>query len=766
MKKCSQPGSDLVHLAIIVGAALVIGVYLIVTCVLIAPDGVFYIRRARELAGDAWGVAGRFPPGYSLLLLGTHKLASLFVSSDSVLLWVYASQAVTLLCRVLALVCLYFTGKLLTDARRSFWAVLMLTFLPYPADFGSVVLREWPYLLFVAVSFGLALWSLRRATWWVFALIGVATGMGYLIRPESAQLLIYAAIALIFSVRKQMMRPSKALAALMAMSFCFLAFATPYLLASGTIVPHQLRTVVQNRPPIITSVADRSASDRPLEFDAAVGELLELAVEASDPDDDTVTLSAEAVPLGARPVYRFEATAGGDCYLTISEREKNDLVVEYVPQVYTYEGIAFYAWADGGARASLRPVYGYWLSGPGRHLFTMDEGERNAVMEAAPADRWQRDRVAFYAFSPDDPPAEGLPVYRSQDGSGAPHWSVERPDSADPGAREIVWFAGGPEELPAGLELESATLRWRPGGDQRGRHDLNLIASDGSVQSSQLVRIRVGRAAGVSATEARPPTTAGPEPVGQAPEAPAAPPARRAGAWEALYEIGGAFAANVMYFLVVPLALGLYRFLKDKAGPGERALTAAVIIVNIGLMFVRYVWVQPGPNRRYCLVLVALAMFHVPKGAEIMAHWLHVALNFVRRGRVAYLSQRCWFYVLMALALGPMCLPKLITPVSADKISYRKAANWLRENTAGTDVVAAPDARINFYAERKGPRYEGPPDPRNADYIVTIVPKGGADSAPEDWQAVYAPAPARSEREKVVVYRTPRAGGGHVPQER
>ena len=65
-------------------------------------------------------------------------------------------------------------------------------------------------------------------------------------------------------------------------------------------------------------------------------------------------------------------------------------------------------------------------------------------------------------------------------------------------------------------------------------------------------------------------------------------------------------------------------------------------------------------------------------------------------------------------------MPKLFRPVRIEKQGYKEAANWLRENTAPADIIAAPDRRIAFYAERKGLRYDKKV-PKQAKYVVRIV---------------------------------------------
>jgi hypothetical protein len=67
-----------------------------------------------------------------------------------------------------------------------------------------------------------------------------------------------------------------------------------------------------------------------------------------------------------------------------------------------------------------------------------------------------------------------------------------------------------------------------------------------------------------------------------------------------------------------------------------------------------------------------------------------------------------------------ICMPKLLMPPGSDKAGYRAAAAWLKENTAAEDLIAVPDSRITFYAERTGLIYDTKP-PTRAKYVVIVV---------------------------------------------
>lgn len=239
---------DFAYITILLSIALIIGVYLIATTVLIAKDGVFYIERAQKLSSDPIGIIKAHPPGYPCLIFMTHKFVTFFSNSSSLQIWIYSAQSVTLLCRLLALVPLYFMGKLLVGSRKSFWAILILVILPYPARFGSDALRDWPHILFLAVGFLFLLWGAKQGKWWVFGIAGLAAGLGHIIRPECAQLVIYGVLWLLTGLlmpRRNMNRP-KLVFALLILLIGFAIPVAPYVKVRGKVLPKKLRKAISS----------------------------------------------------------------------------------------------------------------------------------------------------------------------------------------------------------------------------------------------------------------------------------------------------------------------------------------------------------------------------------------------------------------------------------------------------------------------------------------------------------------------------------------
>ena len=256
---------DLVGILVLTAIALTIGVYLIFTTVLISNDGVFYIERAKQLTIDPVRIITKHPPGFPFLILIAYKFTSLFSNSKSVQVWIYSAQAVTLLCRLLALIPLYFIGKLSVGGKNSFWAVLILIFLPFPTKVVCDVVREWPYLLFLASGFFFLFWCAKYGKWYAMFLVGLSSGLGYLIRHESAQLIVYGILWLASSV----LRPKrwdvsrwKSLAALALLLIGFAIPAVPYMKCTGRILPPKTYHIMQSVSfDSLTDKTDVSAAD-------------------------------------------------------------------------------------------------------------------------------------------------------------------------------------------------------------------------------------------------------------------------------------------------------------------------------------------------------------------------------------------------------------------------------------------------------------------------------------------------------------------------
>lgn len=101
-------------------------------------------------------------------------------------------------------------------------------------------------------------------------------------------------------------------------------------------------------------------------------------------------------PAEASPVYRFWSDALGGHFYTIQEDEKDKLIDEY-PDVWTFEGEAFYAYPGGSQVEGTKPIYRFWSADLSGHFYTIDEGEKDKLIEQYPH-VWTYEGVAWHAY--------------------------------------------------------------------------------------------------------------------------------------------------------------------------------------------------------------------------------------------------------------------------------------------------------------------------------------------------------------------------------
>ncbi len=239
--KQSSRSETAIHISILLAVAFCVGIYLISTTVLIAKDGITFIEYARGLeTSPIETMKSKYQhPGYPFLIVVAHKIAETGQDSSSLWSWIYSAQAVTLVSRLLAVVLLYFVGKKIVGERFSFWAILILILLPNAAEYGSDALSDWPYIFFLSTGFLLLIQGAVSGKWWLFGFSGLAAGMGYLIRPECAQVVAFGTLWLGLQVfyPGRIISKRKAVFAFALLLVGFLITAGPYMKLKGAVFP-------------------------------------------------------------------------------------------------------------------------------------------------------------------------------------------------------------------------------------------------------------------------------------------------------------------------------------------------------------------------------------------------------------------------------------------------------------------------------------------------------------------------------------------------
>lgn len=100
---------------------------------------------------------------------------------------------------------------------------------------------------------------------------------------------------------------------------------------------------------------------------------------------------------GLRPVYRFWSPILKSHFWTLDDEECERVQREYY-DVWAYEGIVFYAFVQGRQPLDALPVYRFWSGELAYHKYTMDEAEKDDLIENYP-DLWHYEGIAWYIYS-------------------------------------------------------------------------------------------------------------------------------------------------------------------------------------------------------------------------------------------------------------------------------------------------------------------------------------------------------------------------------
>ncbi|MGE5294994.1 MAG: hypothetical protein ACM3VT_09205 [Solirubrobacterales bacterium] len=106
--------------------------------------------------------------------------------------------------------------------------------------------------------------------------------------------------------------------------------------------------------------------------------------------------ATEAFQEGLLPVYRFWSDVYASHFYTIDEAEKAYLIEMY-SDVWTFECTAFYAYPEGRQPSGCVPVYRFWKLTDNSHFYTIDEAERDMLMKDY-SSIYTYEGIAYYAY--------------------------------------------------------------------------------------------------------------------------------------------------------------------------------------------------------------------------------------------------------------------------------------------------------------------------------------------------------------------------------
>lgn len=108
---------------------------------------------------------------------------------------------------------------------------------------------------------------------------------------------------------------------------------------------------------------------------------------------------ATEAELSATAVFRFWSPSLNSHFYTTSQTERNKLIDLYSPETWVYEGVAFYTYAKGTQSADTYATYRFWSARFRTHFFTMSRTERDKLLDFY-SDVWTYEGICWYAYMP------------------------------------------------------------------------------------------------------------------------------------------------------------------------------------------------------------------------------------------------------------------------------------------------------------------------------------------------------------------------------
>ena len=140
------------------------------------------------------------------------------------------------------------------------------------------------------------------------------------------------------------------------------------------------------------------------------GQLGEGAIEqvANLTSEDILDYATSEPIVEGSTVYRFFNPSVGVHFYTASEGER-DAVQENLSDVYDFEGASYVGAPhdeDGDELTGAKPVYRFFNTSTGVHLYTINELERDSIIENLP--NYNFEGVAYYGFETEQPETQAL----------------------------------------------------------------------------------------------------------------------------------------------------------------------------------------------------------------------------------------------------------------------------------------------------------------------------------------------------------------------
>lgn len=226
-------------LLILLCIAVILDILTLSRSLLISKDSVIYIRYAQTLDNHFFEtIKNEYQhPGYPLLIRGLYAIVHSWLPEATLKSWIFSAQIAAVICHWTGICCFYTIGRNLVCPQHAFYCTLIFLFLPLPASLAIDALSDWPHLMFLLACLVFLIRGMKKSNLWDYSASGFLAGLGYLVRPEALQAVIYAGGWLVLIVILKKEKISKAIFFLGCFLAMFALLAVPYMTLKKSFSP-------------------------------------------------------------------------------------------------------------------------------------------------------------------------------------------------------------------------------------------------------------------------------------------------------------------------------------------------------------------------------------------------------------------------------------------------------------------------------------------------------------------------------------------------
>ncbi len=205
----------------------------------ISRDGVHFVAYAKQLSADPVSTMRTTTkqPGFSYLMLGTHRVLGAILGGDTPLGWQRCGQLIGLIGGVSVCVLVFLITRRLFDTTIASVAGILAAVWPAGAHLAADVLSDMPHLALYLLAFLFAYKALATGRIRNMAFCGGIAGAAYMLRQEALGVIVASALCWCLPTCRRSWKLK--FLGVFLLALCFAVAVAPHSIVTGRLMPNK-----------------------------------------------------------------------------------------------------------------------------------------------------------------------------------------------------------------------------------------------------------------------------------------------------------------------------------------------------------------------------------------------------------------------------------------------------------------------------------------------------------------------------------------------